>query len=466
MTGPNGQPLTVAVHGLGYVGSVSAACLADQGHRVIGIDTDEGKIAQIDSGVPTVVEPGLAEIVGRVTNNGRLEARRYSPQLLDSLVSSVDIHLVCVGTPSRTSGSPDADAVASVVDAIVASLVADRHLDQTSLSPSTTGRARGTFPVIVVRSTVLPGTVDAIGDQMKDRHGLSAGVDFGLAMCPEFLREASAVRDFLAPPFTVAGVGDARSQWAIERLFDFTGQPVHSVSVTTAETIKYACNAFHAMKVTFANEIGRWAQAVGAHGQSVMDIFCQDTQLNVSPAYLRPGFAFGGSCLPKDLRAIAYHSRQLDLELPLLGSVLPSNDRHFEHTIRLIESYHPGRVTLLGLTFKTGTDDLRESPYVGVAERLLGRGLDIRIWDPDLDWSKVRGTNRSFIEQRLPHLAKLLYRTPEEALDASDVALLGTSHSRALTALSRQPDVTVVDAEGSLSLELRDRAQNYVGVAW
>ena len=446
--------LTVAVHGLGYVGTVSAACLADQGHRVIGFDIDGDKVDLVNAGVSPVVEPGLAEIVERVVADGRLVAHRQSDELLVGLGNDADVHLVCVGTPSTVNGAPDDSAVAAVIDALVAALGA---------SPD---RARSTFPVIAVRSTVLPGTVDRLGREVEQRFGLRPGRDFGLAMCPEFLREANAVDDFRNPPFTVAGVADARTESIIETLFAFTRRPFHSVTIPTAECIKYACNAFHAMKVAFANEIGRWSQAAGAHGQSVMDILCRDDQLNISRAYLRPGFAFGGSCLPKDLRALTLHGRRLDLELPLLGSVLASNDHHLDHTLRLLDSYRPRRVALLGLTFKTGTDDLRESPYVRVAERLIGRGLDVTIWDPDLGRSGLRGANLSFITERVPHLTQRLRTTPAEALDGADVALLGTSHRGALLALGRCPGVPVVDAEGSLSADVRDRVTDYVGVAW
>lgn len=447
-----GRRLTVAVHGLGYVGTVSAACLADQGHRVVGVDVVGDKVDQLNAGIAPVLEPGLTEIVSQVVADGRLVARRHTDEVLTELTVSADVHLVCVGTPSTANGSPDDSAGAAVIDEIVAPLQ----------SPF----AGEAHPIIVVRSTVLPGTVDRLGRDVENRTGLRAGRDFGLAMCPEFLREASAVQDFLNPPFTVAGVSEARTESVIEALFAFTGRPFHSVAIPTAECIKYACNAFHALKVAFANEIGRWSQASGAHGQSVMDILCRDQQLNISPAYLRPGFAFGGSCLPKDLRALTHHGRRLDVDLPLLESVLGSNDHHLDHTVRLLDSYRPNRVALLGLTFKTGTDDLRESPYVRVAERLIGRGLDLTIWDPDLGRAGLRGANLTFVEEHVPHLARRLRATPGEAIERADVALLGTSHTEALAALGRRPDVPVVDAEGSLSADVRNRVTDYVGVAW
>ena len=324
--------------------------------------------------------------------------------------------------------------------------------------------------MIVIRSTVLPGTVDRLAREVEQRHGVRAGVDYGLAMCPEFLRETSAVADFFDPPFTVAGVVDERTEAVVEQLFWFLDRPFHAVTISTAETIKYACNAFHAMKVTFANEIGRLARASGADGRTVMEIFSQDDRLNVSAAYLRPGFAFGGSCLPKDLRALAHHGRRLDLELPLLTSVLVSNEHHLQQTIQLIldavQGSAPGRVALLGLTFKTGTDDVRESPYVRVAETLIGKGVELAIWDPDLDPARLRGGNRRFVDEHLPHLACLLRSSPAEALDGADVGLLGTSHPDALAALSADGSVPVIDAEGSPAFDVGRPAENYMGVAW
>ncbi len=464
MTGPNGVrsetwwSTTVAVHGLGYVGTVTAACLADQGHHVIGIDLDPVKVSQLRAGSPPVVEPGLDDIVSRSVAAGRLVALGHDHSVVAELIESVGVHIVCVGTPSLPTGAPDTTAVAAVIDELAASIAGRR------------GGGHGYFPVIVIRSTVLPGTVDRLAGEAEQRHGVRAGVDYGLAMCPEFLRETSAVADFFDPPFTVAGVVDQRTAEVVEDLFGFLDRPFHAVTIPTAETIKYACNAFHAMKVAFANEIGRLARASGADGRTVMDIFCQDDRLNVSAAYLRPGFAFGGSCLPKDLRAMAHHGRRLDLELPLLASVLISNEHHLQQTIELIldtvRGSTPGRVALLGLTFKTGTDDVRESPYVRVAETLIGKGVEVAIWDPDLDPARLRGGNRRFIDERLPHLACLLRSSPAEALAGADVGLLGTSHPVALAALAADASVPVIDAEGAPLPDVDRLTDSYTGVAW
>ncbi|MGB5760877.1 MAG: nucleotide sugar dehydrogenase [Acidimicrobiales bacterium] len=458
LTGEAWWSTTVAVHGLGYVGTVTAACLADQGHEVIGIDLDPVKVAQLRAGAPPVVEPGLDDIVARSVATGRLTALGHDHSLTAELMDSVNVHIVCVGTPSLSTGAPDTAAVAAVVDELAAAIADRRH------------REGERFPVIVIRSTVLPGTVDRLRRDVEQRHGVQAGVDYGLAMCPEFLRETSAVADFFDPPFTVAGVVDERTADVVEDLFGFLDRPFFAVTMPTAETIKYACNAFHALKVTFANEVGRLAQASGADGRTVMDIFCRDDRLNVSAAYLRPGFAFGGSCLPKDLRALAHHGRRLDLELPLLTSVLISNENHLHHTIELIlnvvQGPAQGRVALLGLTFKTGTDDVRESPYVRLAETLIGKGVEVAIWDPDLDPTRLRGGNRRFIEDRLPHLAALLRSSADEALPGADVCVLGTSHPEALAALAADVSIPVIDAAGSPSLDVDQTADDYIGVAW
>jgi GDP-mannose 6-dehydrogenase len=341
--------------------------------------------------------------------------------------------------------------VTTVVSDIVAAMAAG-SLQQTA------------FPVIVVRSTILPGTIESLAALLESRYHLEVGADFGLAMCPEFLREASAVADFFAPPFTVAGVNDDRSRAVMESLFAFVDAPFHPVAVPTAETIKYACNAFHAMKVAFANEVARFAQATGGHGPTVMDVFCQDHQLNVSEAYLRPGFAFGGSCLPKDLRALVQCGRELGLDLPLLSSVLPSNEQHLDHTLRLILSHGPRRVGLLGLTFKTGTDDLRESPFVRVAETLIGKGIDVSIWDPDLNPVRLRGGNLRFADDRLPHLGRLLEASPVDALAGADLALVGTDHPDAVAALALGPPIPVIDDESSLAAGPAERSHEFARV--
>ncbi len=461
-TTPTGTPnptwptLDVAVHGLGYVGTVTAACLADRGHRVVGIDVDEAKVAQLRAGTPPVVEPGLAELVARATSSGRLVALDHAGGPMSQTVDA-DVHLVCVGTPSGSDGAPDISAVERVV-ADIGSALADR-------ADTDAGAGAQRFPVVVVRSTVLPGTVDRLAERMARTCGLRIGLDWGLAMCPEFLREASAVADFFDPPFTVVGVSDRRTAAVVQDLFAFLDRPFHAVSIPTAEAVKYACNTFHAMKVAFANEIDRFALASGADGPTVMEIVCRDDRLNISPAYLHPGFPFGGSCLPKDLRALVHRSRQLDLELPLLEGVLPSNERHLGHLVDLVLGHRPRRVALLGLTFKTGTDDLRESPYVRLAERLIGRGVDVAIWDPDLDPERLGGRNRRFIDERLPHLAHLLKPSVDDTVAGADVCVSGTTDHRAVAALAALTSVPVIEANPSASLDAWLHELRTAGVA-
>ncbi len=435
--------LRVDVHGLGYVGTVTAACLADSGHHVRGLDIDQTKVEQLRRRQPPVAEPGLQTIVERTVFLGRLSAQcNSSAAPLDSNESlkhrpdATDVHLVCVGTPSLDTGEPDITAVKTVVHRLAADIAA--QVDRAD-------QPQQHFTVIVVRSTVLPGTVRAMASEVSESLGLQAGTHYGLAMCPEFLREGSAVSDFFEPPFTVAGVSDQRTANTIRTLFGFLDRPFHIVGFEEAEMLKYACNAFHALKVAFANEIGRVAQASGADGPAVMDIFRQDDRLNVSDAYLRPGFAFGGSCLPKDLRALASHTRRMHLQLPIVNSVLRSNDTHLRWAFDLIQGRRPRRVAFLGITFKPDTDDLRESPYVALAEALIGKGVDVTIWDPVLDPARLRGANQRFADNQLPHLASLLQPTADHALQGSNVCVVASADPAVRTALDANPDVAVID---------------------
>ncbi|MCP4962120.1 MAG: UDP-glucose/GDP-mannose dehydrogenase family protein [Actinomycetia bacterium] len=435
--------MRVGVYGLGYVGSVTASLLAEAGHAVWGIDIDPGKVAKVGAGQAPVVEPGLDDILTKVVGEGRLQAVVAGRDEIPDL----EVHVVCVGTPSLTNGSLDTGHVVAVAGDIGVRLA---H-----------GPRR---QVIVFRSTMLPGTADVqLVGLLETSSGLVAGQDFGVAVCPEFMRETTAVADFNDPPFTVIGADDDWVSDVVAELFAFLHAPIRRVDLATAETIKYACNAFHAVKVAFANEIGRFARSTGADSRRVMEVFCSDDQLNISSAYLRPGFAFGGSCLPKDLRAVVHRARSLDLDLPLLSSVLPSNEQHLRHAIGLVLEHAPRSVGLLGLSFKTGTDDLRESPYVMLTEALLGKGIGVRIWDPDLQTDRLIGGNLSFIEQRLPHLARLLRPLPEAVVAGSDVVVLGSDDPRARTALLSGSDAAIIDLVGHRDLAL---APNVVGVAW
>src|SRR5688572_2281552 len=348
---------SVSVFGLGYVGCVSAACFAKEGHTVVGVDVSSAKVDMIQRGQATIVEQGIGELVAEMRSAGRLSA---TTDVVDA-VRRTDISLICVGTPSRPNGSLDLSYVERVCAQIGEAL-----------------KTKDTRHTIVVRSTVLPGSTETIAiPALEGASGLKAGRDFGIAMNPEFLREGTSIKDFYDPPFTLIGTEDEATGAAVASLYAGIGAPVHVTATRVAEMIKYACNCFHGLKVGFANEIGNVCKALGVDSHEVMRLFCEDTKLNISPAYLRPGFAFGGSCLPKDLRAITYRARQLDVPTPILAATLESNAAQIDHAFDMIMAHGKKRVGVLGLAFKAGTDDLRESPNVTLIERLIGKGVQL-----------------------------------------------------------------------------------------
>jgi GDP-mannose 6-dehydrogenase len=438
------KPLRVAVFGLGYVGSVTATCLARAGHEVIGVDPDQHKVDLIRQGRSPIVEPGLDEIVADAHAAGRLDAVTS----LDSLVDR-DLTIVCVGTPSKANGDLDlrfAERVASDIGAALA--------------------GNDGYHVVVFRSTMLPGTVQGRLVPLLERaSGRTVGETMGVAMCPEFLREASSVADFFDPPLTVVGAGDDRAASVVRNLFAFLDAPVEVVDVQTAEALKYACNAFHAIKVSFANEIGRLCQGTGADSRQVMQLFCRDESLNLSPAYLRPGFSFGGSCLPKDLRALVYRARSLDIDLPLLASVLPSNEHHLRRAVDWVLEAEIRSAAILGLSFKAGTDDLRESPSVALSEMLIGKGVELRIYDAHVNPDRLFGANRLYVENRLPHLNRLLTPVPSQALAGVGAAIVATSEPAVVDALLSDPPPHVLDLSGRLGADV-EALPGYAGLAW
>jgi GDP-mannose 6-dehydrogenase len=437
--------LQVAIIGLGYVGAVTAACLADLGRSVIGVDTDEVKSQAIAGGRSPIAEPGLDELLGRGVAAGSI-----SVGLIDHAVEQSDVIMVAVGTPSAASGALDLTALLRVTKQIGAALPKD-----------------GRFRTVVIRSTVLPGTTEEqVQPCLEEASGLSAGRDFGLAMNPEFLREGSGIRDFHEASRTIIGANDDRSAEQVQTAYEGLSAPFEVVSVRTAEMTKYTDNAFHATKIAFANEIATFAGAHGINGREVMRLMVADDRLNISPAYLRPGNAFGGSCLPKDLRALTDRARKTDLDLPLLNAALISNAAHFERSVRLVEAAGGRNVALLGLSFKASTDDLRESPAVGLAERLLGRGYQLAIYDPDVRPELLLGSNRAFIHEHVPHLAALLCGSLEEALKAAEIVVL-TKRWPELDRLHSQlsGEQMVVDLVGVPSLEALG-ADRYAGIGW
>jgi GDP-mannose 6-dehydrogenase len=438
----------VAVFGLGYVGSVTAACLADNGHDVWGVDPEQGKVDTIARGASPVVEPGLLEVVARAVTAGSLHATTDPVTALDD----ADVSLVCVGTPSSPEGSTN---LAYIVRAV-------RDIGQ-ALAQRPPGSP---FHSVVVRSTVPPGTVEGVVTAaLEEETGRAAGDGFGAAMCPEFLREGSGLRDFFNPPFTVVGTTDASVATSVGQLFSFLDRPVKVVPVRTAEALKYACNAFHATKVSFTNELSRLYRALGVDSRTVMDLFCEDDQLNLSAAYLRPGFAFGGSCLPKDLRSLLYLGRMNSVEMPLLGGTMASNDIILADVVQRAIGCGGRKVALLGLSFKMLTDDLRESPNVHLAETLLGKGFDLRIYDPIVQPARLVGANYSYVQSHLPHLGRLLADAPGDALSGADLAVVSSAAEDVVAALLLDPPRMIIDLVGRLGAEV-EALPGYQGVGW
>src|SRR5438876_760587 len=380
--------MRVSIFGLGYVGCVTATGLARAGHRVIGVDVNAEKVAMVNAGTPPVVEPGLEAVLAEMTQQGYLRATTSS----DDAVGETDLAMICVGTPGRANGRPDVSAVEQVGREIGSAL-----------------RRRDRAYTVVLRSTALPGTTEGVLIP-----ALSAGagrlVDGPVRVAgnPEFMREGSSLHDFADPPFVLVGCADPATAAVVRSLYDGVAAPFIETAVRTAEMIKYVSNAFHALKVCFANEIGDLCAALGADAQDAMRIFLMDRKLNVSEAYLRPGFAFGGSCLPKDLRALVYAARAADVSVPLLAAVLPSNEGQIRRAAEAVLATRKRRIGVVGLAFKPGTDDLRESPMVTLVETLIGKGCDVRILDRNVAVARLRGANRHYIEEEIPHIASLL----------------------------------------------------------
>lgn len=417
---------SVSVFGLGYVGAVTAACLAHAGHCVIGVDVNPAKVGMLEAGKAPVLEPGLDQLIASAREAGRLRATT-DPFLA---VSESEISFVCVGTPSLHNGRLDVSSVKHSCEEI--------------------GRAlsfKQEFHWVVLRSTVLPGTAKSIViPAIEDASQKTAGIDFAVCNHPEFTREGSAVADFLEPTITVLGSEDRAHLAPLRELYQGISGQVFETSLSTAEMVKYVCNAFHALKVTFANEIGSACNQMEVDVRAVTQIFLADTRLNISPAYLTPGFAFGGSCLPKDLRALTYRAQQLDLDLPLLRAIMESNQAHLERAVEAVLATKRKKIGVLGLSFKSGTDDLRESPSVELIKRLLGEGCEIQIWDRDVSLGRLVGSNRQFIEDEIPHIGALLSTDLDEVVRRSDVVVIGTrALEEKVFAEQLRPDQIVVD---------------------
>lgn len=438
--------MNIAIFGLGYVGAVSAACLARDGHPVFGVDVDPNKLALIRSGRSPIVEDGIQELTAQMVSEGRLRVNDD----VEAAIGASALSFVCVGTPSQPNGSQDLKAIEHVAEQIGAAL---RKQDQ--------------YHVVVIRSTVRPGTVmEKVKPALEAQSGKRLGEGFGLAFQPEFLREGTSIRDYDNPPFTVVGADSERTLSLVRSLFEHLPCEFLGTDIGTAEMLKYACNAFHALKIVFANEIGRLSQALGVDSREVMRLVTQDRQLNISPAYLRPGFAFGGSCLPKDLRALLYMAKEEDTELPMLDGVMRSNQQQIDHAVDFILQQGRRQVGMIGLSFKSGTDDLRESPLVALAERLIGKGIELRIHDPNVQLARLIGANRRFIEDKLPHIGRLLSEDCGALIQASELIVVGLSdaHLSEQVIANAKPSQTVLDLVGMKGLDRLQAA--YRGICW
>jgi GDP-mannose 6-dehydrogenase len=437
--------MRISVFGLGYVGTVSAVGLARLGHRVIGVDIDRLKVDQIAQGISPVVEPGIADLLHSACTANRLSATTDGA----AAVRRSDLSLVCVGTPSKRNGSASIDQVMRVVREIGTAL-----------------RAKKSYHGVVIRSTSTPGTTDLAADVVAQASGKAESVGFGVAMNPEFMREGTSIEDFENPPYTVVGTRDGRLAQMLAEMYAGVSGPFHLVGTREAELLKYASNAFHAVKVTFANEIGAIGKRLGVDSHKVMDLLVADTKLNVSPAYLKPGFAFGGSCLPKDLRAILYEARRLDLSVPMLSAVATSNREQIERVIGSVLAEKRRKVGVLGLSFKSGTDDLRESPIVHVVETLLGKGCDLAVYDSNVNLARLIGANKSYIEREIPHVSLLMRSSIQEVVDHADVLLVANKGPDFRDALERlRPDQKVYDLVRIME-ERPSSDAAYEGICW
>jgi GDP-mannose 6-dehydrogenase len=435
--------MKITVFGLGYVGSVVSACMAQDGHDVTGIDYDVSKVDAINCSRSPIVEPQLEEIIAKAVDAGRLRAQTSADEI-------GDCSFVSVGTPSNENGSFGVSQILRVSGQIGQLLAKTKQ-----------------FHVVTIRSTVLPGTVeDQIIPLLESSSGKKVGEDFGVCVNPEFMRETTAVHDYYHPPMTVIGSTDERSGALVASLYETVNAPVERCSIRTAEMMKYACNAFHAVKVTFANEVGNFCKTLGIDSHEVMQIFCRDTKLNLSPYYLKPGFAFGGSCLPKDLRALLYESKMRDVELPMLNSLLASNRIQVERAVDQVRKTGKNKVGVLGLSFKAGTDDLRESPIVSLIENLIGKGYCISIYDEEVSLARLHGANKRYIEHSIPHISSLLKGRIEEVIAESEVLVVakkGACFEKSVAGLNHGS--VVIDLVRIFS-DRSKRPANYEGICW
>lgn len=437
--------MKISIFGMGYVGAVSAGCLANDGHEVIGVDPNQTKVDLINSGQTPIVEKDIGEMVALGVRNNLLRATTN----VEEAVFNSDVSLICVGTPSQLNGNLDLSFVRRVCEEIGAAI-----------------GAKTGFHVVVARSTMLPGSMRSVViPTLEQCSGKTAGQDFGVCNNPEFLREGTAVYDYYNPPKTVIGETDVTAGDLLVKLYEEMDAPMVRTDIETAEMVKYTDNNWHAVKVAFANEIGNLSKALGIDGHQVMEIFCKDTKLNLSPYYMKPGFAFGGSCLPKDVRALTYRAKSLDLNLPLLNSLMPSNQLQIQKGLDMVTAYGKKRVGILGFAFKAGTDDLRESPLVEVIESLIGKGYEMKLYDRNVSLAALTGANRDYILNHIPHISKLMVDKMEEVLEFAEVLVIGNSAPEFGRILDQiKPEQIVVDLVRIVSN--KSEAGRYDGICW
>ena len=435
--------MKLSVFGLGYVGCVSAACFSRAGHEVIGVDSNPLKVEVINAGQAPIIEPGMEDLIVAAVKAQRLRATTD----VASAIAGSDLSLVCVGTPSNHNGSLDLRHIKRVCQEIGVALEDKRG-----------------YHIVAIRSTMLPGTVaGTVIPALEVYSGKRGGRDFGVAVNPEFLREGSSIHDFNNPPFTLIGADDEDAAAPLGKLYAHLSAPVLKVGIKDAEMVKYACNSFHALKVTFANEIGMICKSLGVDSHRVMEVFCHDTKLNLSPYYLRPGFAFGGSCLPKDLRALTHRAKEEDVSVPMLDSILVSNQRQIERAVEMVLRTGRKKVGVLGLSFKPNTDDLRESPMVTLVERLIGKGLKLAIYDREVELARLFGANKEFIENEIPHISSLMRGELQEVIETAEVIVIGKQDAefRAIAGASGRCVIDLVRLIGH-----EEGRNNYQGLCW
>ena len=437
--------MKLSIFGLGYVGCVSAACFAGRGHEVIGVDVNQLKVDIINDGKSPIVEPGIAELIAEAVKQNKLRATTNA----NDAIASSDVSLVCIGTPGNHNGSLDLSYIKRACQQIGEAVA-----------------AKSRYHIVAMRSTMLPGTIEqTVIPTLEIFSGKQAGRDFGVAVNPEFLREGSSIYDFNHPPFTLIGADNEDTSLPLQRLYAGTEAPVITVGVKEAEMVKYACNSFHALKVAFANEIGNVSQALGVDSHVVMDVFCRDTKLNLSPYYLKPGFAFGGSCLPKDIRAITYKAKELDVDVPLLNTILLSNRQQIDRAIDVVLRTGHKKVGVLGLSFKPGTDDLRESPMVTLIETLIGKGLKLSIYDRDVELARLFGANKQYIEREIPHISSLMNSDLGSVIEGSEVVIIGKKEDEFRVLADKMNNGRVIIDLVRL-FDVADARKQYKGICW